>query len=371
RVTEAVRFPVAVAPDSVRAKMLRWVSVSPKGDRVVYSALGRLYVKPLPHGAAKRLTTQSDHWEFYPAGSRDGRSIVYTTWNDSTLGSVRVVSAAGGAGRVLTRKPGHYVEPALSPDGQTVVYRATTGGYLFTPTWASDPGIYQVPAAGGPSRLVSRHGQSPEFGAASDRVYLTDVNGDDPDDRSLFSVDRAGTNERTHVKGVFFTEAHLSPDEKWIAFREKYKVWVAPAVRAGRPVDIGPGMHDLPVKLVANDAGDWLGWSGDSRTLHWSLGGQLYTRHLTELFKFAPRLAGDAAPDTLAETPARHQKIGFPYALDRPDGVIALVGAKLVTMKGDEIINDGALVVAGNRIQAIGPRSQVQIPRSAKVVDVS
>ena len=302
RVTEAVRSPVAVAPDSVHAKMLRWVSVSPKGDKVVYSALGHLYVRPLPNGTPKRLTTQSDHWEFYPSWSRDGGSIVYVTWNDSTLGSVRVVGAGGGAGKVVTQKPGHYVEPVFSPDGKTIVYRATGGGYLFSTAWAREPGIYQVPAAGGPAKLVTKHGQTPQFGLANDRVYLIDVNGADEDDRSIFSIDLAGTNERTHVKGVFFTEARLSPDEKWLAFREKYKVWVAPAVRAGRTVDVGPGMHDLPVKLVCNDAGDWLSWSGDSKTLHWSLGSQLYTRELRELFTFAP-----GAPDSLANTPARHE----------------------------------------------------------------
>ena len=43
-----------------------------------------------------------------------------------------------------------------------------------------------------------------------------------------------GLNERTHVKGVYFTEIKLSPDEQWLAFREKYKVWLMPAVRAGR-----------------------------------------------------------------------------------------------------------------------------------------
>jgi imidazolonepropionase-like amidohydrolase/Tol biopolymer transport system component len=364
RVTEAVRFPVAVAPDSMHAKMLRWVSVSPKGDRVVYSALGHLYVKALPRGAARRLTSQSDHWEFYPSWSRDGGSIVYVTWNDSTLGSVRVVGAGGGSGRQVTQKPGHYVEPVFSPDGKTIVYRATTGGGLFANTWARDPGIYQVPAVGGPSRLVSRHGQSPQFGAASDRVYLIDVNGADDDERSIFSVDLAGTNERTHVKGVFFTEAALSPDEKWLAFREKYKVWVAPAVRAGRPVDIGPGMHDLPVKLVSNDAGDWLGWSGDSRSLHWSLGPELYTRDLRELFTFAP-----GAPDSLANTPARHEDVSFTYALDKPAGVIALTGARIVTMKGDEIIDDGTIVVSGKRITAIGPRAQVTVPKGAQVFD--
>ncbi|MEQ1831579.1 MAG: amidohydrolase family protein [Candidatus Eisenbacteria bacterium] len=366
RVTEAVRSPVAVAPDSARTKMLRWVSVSPKGDRVVYSALGHLYVRALPKGTPRRLTTQDDHWEFYPAWSRDGQSIVYVTWNDSTLGSVRVVSAGGGSGRVLTGKPGHYVEPAMSPDGSTVVYRATTGGYLFSTRWQKDPGIYQVSVRGGTARLVSRRGQLPQFGRASDRVYLVDVNGGDQDDRSLFSIDLAGTRERTHVKGVYFTEVQLSPDEQWLAFREKYKVWIAPAVRAGRPVDIGPGMRDLPVKLVSNDAGDWLGWSGDSRTLHWALGSKLCSQDVRELFTFAP-----GAADSLRATAVRTTDVGFAYAADKPAGSIALTGARIITMKGDEIIEDGTIVVTGNRIAAIGPRSQVKVPAGARVVDAA
>jgi Tol biopolymer transport system component len=165
RVTEAVRTPVAVAPDSAAARMLRWVSVSPQGDRVVYSAMGRLYVKSLPNGAPRRLTTQNDHWEFHPSWSRDGRMIAYTTWNDSTLGTVRVVSANGGTGLVLTRAPGHYVEPAFSPDGETVVFRATGLGSLFDPAWSRETGIFRVPVSGGPARLITRHGEQPQFGA--------------------------------------------------------------------------------------------------------------------------------------------------------------------------------------------------------------
>jgi len=130
----------------------------------------------------------------------------------------------------VTKHPGHYVEPAFSPDGATIVYRATTGGFLFSTAWAREPGIYTVPASGGPARRISKHGVNPMFGAASDRVYLIDVSGNDQDERSIFSVDLLGKEERTHVKGVYFTEAVLSPDEKWIAFHEKYKVWVAPAV---------------------------------------------------------------------------------------------------------------------------------------------
>ncbi|MFM7231698.1 MAG: amidohydrolase family protein [bacterium] len=365
RITEAVRPVVDVAPDSVEARMLRWVSVSPQGDRVLYSALGHLWVKSLPDGRPRRLTTQDDHWEFYPTWSRDGRWVTYTSWNDSTLGAVRVVSSAGGtAGRVLTPRPGRYVEPAFSPDGATVVYRATAAGALFDNARPLEHGIWRVAVAGGTPKRITRRGMMPQFGRASDRLYLIDVAGADEDERSLFSIALDGTEERTHVKGVYFTELRLSPDEQWLAFRERFKVWVAPAVRAGRPISIGPSMRELPARLVSDQSGDWIGWSADSRTLHWALGATLYSRDLRELFAFVP-----GGADSLAARAPRSVPIGFKLAADRPTGSIAFVGARVATMRGDEVIEDGTVVVTGNRIAAVGPRASVTIPAGATVIE--
>src|SRR4029077_2283551 len=122
-VAQALRFPVDVAPKEFPVKMLRWVTVSPNGKQVVYQALGYLYVRDLPNGTPRRLTKQPDAFEFYPAWSRDGRQVVYTTWNDQTLGTIRIAPASGGEGRIITDKPGHYIEANLSPDGTKVVYR--------------------------------------------------------------------------------------------------------------------------------------------------------------------------------------------------------------------------------------------------------
>jgi Tol biopolymer transport system component len=118
-VTPALRFPIAVAPDEVPLRMLRWVRVAPDGSRVIYQALGKLWVRDLPDGKPRRLATaaagEPDVVELFPSFSRDGRYVVYTTWNDEHLGTVRAVPAAGGAPLVLVDEPGHYVEPVLSP----------------------------------------------------------------------------------------------------------------------------------------------------------------------------------------------------------------------------------------------------------------
>ena len=58
-------------------------------------------------------------------------------------------SASGGAGRVVTPNPGHYIEPTFSPDGRTIVFRKVNDGFLTTALWGRDPGVYSVPSAGG------------------------------------------------------------------------------------------------------------------------------------------------------------------------------------------------------------------------------
>lgn len=48
---------------------------------------------------------------------------------------------------------------------------------------------------------------------------------------------------------------------------------------------------------------------------------------------------------------------------------MAVVGGRIVTMRGDEVIEDGTVVLEGNRIKAVGPRASVAVPAGAYVVD--
>ena len=85
-ISKVVRFPIEVAPEEFDVRMLRWVNVSPNGKQVAFQALGKVYVRDLPDGDPQRLTNRSGEFEFCPSWSRDGKSIVYTTWNDRALG---------------------------------------------------------------------------------------------------------------------------------------------------------------------------------------------------------------------------------------------------------------------------------------------
>ena len=363
RVQDTVRFPVEVAPDTFDVRMIRWARPSPDGTKVVFEALGNLWIRDLPTGTARRLTRQTDHFELYPNWSRDGRSIVYTTWDDQALGSVRVVPASGGVGRVVTPRPGHYVEPVFSPDGRTVVYRATGGGSLMSGLWTRDPGVYRIPTAGGEPVLVSEEGSRPQFAADDDRLFLSSREGTS---QTLISVNLDGGDERTHLTSEWASEIAVSPDGNWVGWTERFNAYVAPFVMAGRPVAISAEGKSLPQARVTRDAGEWLSWSGDSQRLQWSLGPQLFTRDLNQAFTFV-----EGAPDELPAPDETGINLGFSAQADRPEGRMALTGARLITMNGTEVIENGVIIVDGNRIEAIGPASSTPVPAGVPVMDMA
>jgi imidazolonepropionase-like amidohydrolase/Tol biopolymer transport system component len=362
--TEVVRFPVEVAPSTFEPKMLRWVAVSPDGRQVIYQALGYLWIRDLPDGTPRRLTSQTDRFEYYPSWSRDGRSIVYTTWNDARLGDVRLIGANGRNDRVLVSEPGHYVEPALSPDGRAVVYRKIRGGYLTSPEYSFDPGLYTVPGGGGEPRKLPADGVEPQFARDSSRVFYTSFGAEGI--RQLKSISLDGSEERTHYTSENAMEFAVSPDGRWLAFTEQFNAWITPFVHTGKPVSIGPRATAVPTARVTRDAGTYIHWSGDSTRLHWSLGPELFTRELRETFAFM-----EDAPEELPELPERGVNISFTRNRDVPAGRVALTGARIITMRGDEVIENGTVLVEGNRIVSVGPSETVTVPADARRIDVS
>jgi imidazolonepropionase-like amidohydrolase/Tol biopolymer transport system component len=366
-VTTALRVPTVVAPATFDVKQLRWMNVSPQGDRVVYSALGYLYVKDLPNGTPHRLTSQTAHFEFYPRFSRDGREIVFTTWSDKDLGSVRRIAATGGAETTLTAEPGHYIEPQFSPDGHAVVYVKGRGGYLTSPWHGLETGVYRVAADGkGKAERLAKEGTAPQFGATSDAVYVTriDVKKEVDWSSKLVRIDLVTRKEAEVATSEFVSDYAVSPDGRWLAFQERSHAYVTPMPMASKPIPVGAKMDAMPVRQLDVDAGQYLGWSGDSAKVHFGLGDRLFTSELRNAFTFVP-----GAPKELPKADAAGVRVGFTEPADTPAGVIAITGARIVTMKGDEIIGDGTIVVQGNRIAAVGASDRVLVPAGATRID--
>jgi imidazolonepropionase-like amidohydrolase len=123
-------------------------------------------------------------------------------------------------------------------------------------------------------------------------------------------------------------------------------------------------MSAVPVATVTRDAGEYLHWSGDGTRLYWSLGPELFSRDLKDAFAFI-----EGAPEKLPEAPERGTHIGFSRRHDVPSGRIAFTNARIITMRDDEVIENGTVVVEGNRIVAVG--AEVAVPSGATAIDVA
>jgi hypothetical protein len=196
----------------------------------------------------------------------------------------------------------------------------------------------------------------------------------------------------------FADEVVLSPDGSQAIVRSDRNVFLitVPPV-GGEPVTVSVGSGSVvPTARLTRIGGDFVGWSNDGRTAFFSIGRSYFQYDValadslvrdsvaraerTAASTGAPGAAAAAGPDSARADSARRSMPAYePYRVDiaivarkdKPAGVVALRGARLVTMKGDEVINSGDIVIRDNRIVGVGRRGQVPIPNGARIIDVS
>lgn len=355
-VYEAPVPPQDVAPDMFNTKMVRGAAVSPDGSALVFESLGKLYVRSLPDGTPKRLTRDSTGIEYDPSWSADGRSIAYVRWTDEGLGHIRTVRSGGGRSKQVTTEPGHYQDPVFTPDGDSIIFEREAGGYLVSDDWSIETGLFEIPVDGGRPRLVTDNGSHPQFAGDPDRLFVTrrGENG-----RELVSIDRHGGHAVTHARGELVTEYAVSGDGRHLAYRENYQVFVVPLPSGGKPLTLSTSTNTVPMQRASGDGGNYPHWA-DGR-IYWSLGPELMSAGIDALF----------AEDGGYEAPRAGISMAMAVEADRPEGIVALDGARIITMADQDggVIERGTILIDGNRITAVG--ENLNIPSGAEIIDVS
>lgn len=361
-VQEAVHFPQQVFDAEFNVKMIRQLQTSPDGKMVVFNAAGYVYKKELPNGTPERLTNGMD-FEFEPEFSPDGKFVVYTTWSDEFKGSIKKTELKTGKTITITDEKGYYYSPSYANKGDKIVFRKGVGNETLGLTYGKNTGIFMVSANGGPKTLVSENGIKPIFNSDDSRIYFQ---GYEAGKKAFKSVDLNGANELTHYTSQYATQFAPSPDGKWMAFTELFNAYITPMVTTGQPLDLSANNKTIPLAKVTKDAGTFLHWSADSKKLFWTLGEQYYSREVKNTFSFV-----EDAPTVLPEVDTAGIAIGLKLKADMPTGLMALKGARIITMKGDEVIEEGTVLIENNKIIGIGKADAVTIPTNAKVVDVT
>jgi Tol biopolymer transport system component len=387
------QYPIT---DTFLVRQIRDAVPSPDVKRLAFTALDKLYLSDLAGGAPKRVTTAVNVVEHSPTWSPDGRSVVFATWTDEAGGELYRVNADGSGLKKLTSTPLFFYRPVYSPDGRRIVVAAgpwvprrnfvdRLSGAMdegpLTLRWMNADGgpLHEIVDIGGVSFMPD--GAAAHFGPDPDRVFFTAGGG-------LQSVRWDGSDRRTVYTG---DPVVLSPTgAHGFAVNQATKrisIFPAPTVGSAIALNARTDRPLVPTQVAIEVGAEFPGWSKDGKYLYFSLGRSFFLYDIEAAMKargdslrvaWSKRLAGDTLPvpgaDTLphraAYSPARFD-MKIAMTGEKPRGSVALRGARIISMKGDEVIERGDIVVTDNRIVAVGPSGSVTIPAGATSIDVA
>ncbi len=419
-------FKYPINDDLVKyATQIRDAVPSPDGTQLAFTALNQLYVMDLPDGSPQRVTNDS-HTEAMPTWTPDGSHIVYVSWDQTDGGHIYKVdpNARRIQPEIITKKAAFYATPVVSNDGSRVLF-ATGSYYDYAHNFSRGAAFsamdeyHWIPIGGGSSTYVAevKGRRHPHFSSIDDRIYFSDNDGD------LVSIRWDGTDEKEHVRitgirtygtyhntppseaGVVF----ISPDGKQVLAQVNNEIYTAYLPRLGDSITISvsnPEKAAFPAKKLTVVGGEFPHWSGNSKKVHWSLGKGHFIYDLDESVRVevaqeaareakakaeaetqsedeseyndtvkkgdeeAENSADEESSDEIKDYVAMEIKVMVPFDQDIPEGTVALIGARIITMNGNKVIEQGVIVIENRRIIAVGDMKTTLIPANAEQIDL-
>jgi Tol biopolymer transport system component/imidazolonepropionase-like amidohydrolase len=363
----------------VRSKILRNARLSPDGKTLAFNMVDRLYTLDTTDPEAKpRRITDKEEGEFMPSWSPDSKTLVYVTWSVDG-GQIMSVPATGGEPKALTSAPAYYVNPIFTPDGKNVVFllgNRADGLSLnerpsdlcleefLAPAEQSTPGpnvpydIRIMPKEGGESRLIANSQGAGNLHFANDPDILYVAGGGGLQSMRLDGLDRKQLITFTGGAIIFNQpsragDIRVSPDGSSALLEVDGQLYVATLPQTGEAITIpvNGGPTSVPIKKFSPLGGDYLAWSNDGKSATWAQGSKFY------------RQALDSDKPAVTDI-----KLERPRA--KTDGTILLKNARLITMRGDEVIEHGDILIQGPRIAAIGRTGSLPIPPNTQIFDL-
>lgn len=352
-------------PDSVVSRVVRWPAVNSRTGQLVSGVFGKLYTTDVNTGLSNRLTSGAD-FEFAPALSPDGTRVAYVTVGADEAGDLRVRDLRTGQEKSIARAPGKYLNPAWSPDGSLLAYLQLRGDPLrgkgqvdlrvaSVAGKARDRHLASMSMAFPPGERIS-----PILSFSRDGLRVTvsgagALEGSEVQPQNVriptewvHQVGVDGRGARTCFEIPTSDEAIVSPDGARIAITRNWRLYTIdlPDCLGAKPalLDMAAAVEVDGARLPVHVA-----WASDDRLL-WAEGNAIQQA----------RIDGGAKRQLTTVEIERPRDIA--------PGALAIVNAGIVTMRGDEVIHDGAVVIEHGRIVQVGPMRDIAIPEHATVI---
>jgi Tol biopolymer transport system component/imidazolonepropionase-like amidohydrolase len=401
----------------VHARILRWSTQSPDGHWILFDAFGRIWLQEISGasavGAPRRLTSDSadlPQREYSPAFSPDGKWIVYVTWSDAEGGHIwkAPVPAAGQTSvpQKLTKAAGHYINPEFSPQSDRILAVRGTG-LEFRERQPEEDSYFDVgwvPANGGDFNFVTtvkvaeslKYHPQVFWNADGTRIYLRDpierAKSSDDVKNDLVSVRLDGTDKKKLLRFPAVSDLIPSPDEQWVAFVSRDNVYVAalPKVQLKEPPEVDLTSGAVAAWRLSDEAGSYVAWADGGKTITWTLANVFHRLPVSGAIQFAEEQKKKEAEKAKEEESKSKSKskseetekkegpkvpgsetitIALDVPRSIPQGSVVFRGARVITMKGDEVLENADVVTTNNRIVAVGASGTLIVPAGAKEID--
>ena len=370
--------------DSLQVKVTHNAVRSPDGKSLAYIALNRIYTMSLPYGKPKVLVNQS-MVQFDPEYSPDGKWIAYSSWSDTKGGYVWKVPATGGKPEQLTTIEGTYRHLAWSPDGKKLAIINDFGQN-------SQIAILDIPKrtlnilADSVSLWFNQVSFSPdgthiltvadrEDGSAPVRLIAVSLSGGTKRALATSTADEYKMLVHEITEGMM--QMTISPDNRYIVYGINEDLYITPVPGLGAPDTLNSRTASgLTIRFAVGGLDPH--WEQGGKVLSWSYGNHYYNIDPDKIMERALTAAKDSAEKgvafpkfyKLAITPDQDIFLNVKAQKAYGKGTIALKDARIISMKGNEVIEDGTIVITNGRISSIGGEGNVNIPAGAKIYDL-
>lgn len=365
---------IAVDQGPLTVHNLRGTTLRPDGKQLAFSALRRLYVADQPGGKPRVLAPQAAG-QFQPAYSPDGKWIAYVSWDETAGGHLWRMPTMGGVPERLTRQAGYYQTPTWSPDGKRIAFVGSDniatkrsgfnvhvyGGGLQVMSLA-DRAIHRLP-------VQARLGHPPSFSGDGRRIWYAPYNGVSEVEVLMHSIDIDGGQPRDEMLSKLLPRggeaaAVPSPDGRLMALVKHGNLHL---VRCAQPIGSEGFNIDACTQVRITRAGAYdPRWRANGRELEWAFADTHYRVNTKDLLAWMASGA-QAKLEELVVASTTTQLV-VPQRTGR--GTAVLTGARIITMRGDEVIENGSVRVEDGRIAQVGRAGDVPIPAGAIVIDL-